>query len=153
MLASMIRAGHDLLMQPQCPICRATITSDAESSKPCPNCCMKLDLPADGLIGLSPLNWRGSGLVRRSSPPTVVESASRSDALIDTRLSKAADPARTHQRCTGTDPELEKPKTSKSFTPASGQWPMPSLPWPLTPPPCNRGTTPSRQTATPTKSN
>ncbi|KZR68276.1 hypothetical protein PMIT1313_01888 [Prochlorococcus marinus str. MIT 1313] len=56
-----MRAGHALLMQPQCPICRAAITSDAECSKPCLNCCMKLDLPADGLRGFSPLNWRALG--------------------------------------------------------------------------------------------
>ncbi|WP_413410224.1 ComF family protein [Prochlorococcus sp. MIT 1313] len=90
----------------------------------------------------------GTGLVRRSSPPAVVESASQSEALSDPRLSKTADPARPHQRCAGPNSELEKPKPSKSCTPTSGQWLMPSLPWPLTPPPCNRGTTPSRQTAT-----
>ncbi|NMO83503.1 MULTISPECIES: ComF family protein [unclassified Prochlorococcus] len=56
-----MRAGHALLMQPQCPICRAAITSDTECSKPCLNCCMKLDLPADGLRGFSPLNWRALG--------------------------------------------------------------------------------------------
>ncbi len=48
-------------MQPQCPICRATITSDAECSKPCLDCRIKLDLPVNGLIGISPLNWRALG--------------------------------------------------------------------------------------------
>ncbi|MFL0748691.1 MAG: ComF family protein [Prochlorococcus sp.] len=61
MLTSLINAGRELLIQPQCPICQATISSHTETSKPCKNCRLQLDLPSSGLIGLNPLNWRALG--------------------------------------------------------------------------------------------
>ncbi|HJN36373.1 MAG: ComF family protein [Prochlorococcus sp.] len=61
LIGSLIQAGRELLLLPQCPVCSASVSSHAQTSIACKACQQRFSLAENGLQGLSPLPWRGLG--------------------------------------------------------------------------------------------
>ena len=61
MVSSLIQTGRSLLMLPQCLVCKAVLSSHAQTSIACKTCQQRFNLAENGQHGLIPLPWKGLG--------------------------------------------------------------------------------------------